>query len=64
MSGGIAYVLDLDGDFREHCNTEMADLVALDDGDEVAEVRHMIERHLCTPAVRGRSGCSATGTRW
>ncbi len=46
MSGGIAYVLDLDGDFREHCNTEMADLVALEDGDEVAEVRHMIERHL------------------
>ena len=46
MSGGIAYVLDLDGDFREHCNTEMADLVALDDGEEAAEVRHMIERHL------------------
>ena len=46
MSGGIAYVLDLDGDFREHCNTEMADLVALDEADEVAEVRQMIERHL------------------
>ena len=46
MSGGIAYVLDLDGDFREHCNTEMADLVALDDADETAEVRQMIERHL------------------
>ena len=46
MSGGIAYVLDLDGDFREHCNTEMADLVTLEDRDEIAEVRHMIERHL------------------
>ena len=46
MSGGIAYVLDLDGDFEEHCNTEMADLVTLEDRDEIAEVRHMIERHL------------------
>ena len=46
MSGGIAYVLDLDGGFRELCNTEMADLVALDDANETAEVRHMIERHL------------------
>ncbi len=46
MSGGIAYVLDLDGDFGEHCNTEMADLVTLEDRDEIAEVRHMIERHL------------------
>ena len=46
MSGGIAYVLDLDGDFREHCNTEMADLIALDDANEIAEVRQMIERHL------------------
>ena len=46
MSGGIAYVLDLDGDFRAHCNTEMADLVALEEGAEIAEVRQMIERHL------------------
>ena len=46
MSGGLAYVLDLDGDFREHCNTEMTDLVALDEADEVAEIRQMIERHL------------------
>ena len=46
MSGGIAYVLDLDGDFADHCNTEMADLVMLEDRDEIAEVRHMIERHL------------------
>ena len=41
-----AYVLDLDGDFRAHCNTEMADLVALEEGAEIAEVRQMIERHL------------------
>ena len=46
MSGGLAYVLDQDGDFRGHCNTEMADVVALEDDAEIAEVRQMIERHL------------------
>ena len=46
MSGGIAYVLDAGDDFRERCNTAMVDLVALDDADEIAEVRQMIERHL------------------
>ena len=46
MSGGLAYVLDQDGDFRSHCNTEMADVVALEDDAEIAEVRQMIERHL------------------
>jgi glutamate synthase domain-containing protein 3 len=29
MSGGIAYVLDLDGEFARHCNTAMVDLEAL-----------------------------------
>ena len=46
MSGGLAYVLDQDGDFRSHCNTEMADVVDLVDEAEIAEVRQMIERHL------------------
>ena len=46
MSGGLAYVLDQDGDFRSHCNTEMADVVTLEDDAEIAEVRQMIERHL------------------
>ncbi len=46
MSGGLAYVLDQDGDFRDHCNTEMADALPLDDVAEIAEVRQMIERHL------------------
>ena len=46
MSGGLAYVFDQEGDFRNHCNTDMADVVALDDAAEIAEVRQMIERHL------------------
>jgi glutamate synthase (NADPH) large chain len=46
MSGGIAYVLDEDGSFPPRCNKEMVDLEALEDESEIAEVRHMIERHL------------------
>ena len=51
MSGGLAYVLDQEGHFQEgpfrsHCNTEMADVLALEDEAEIAEVRQMIERHL------------------
>ncbi|MBV9848716.1 MAG: glutamate synthase subunit alpha, partial [Armatimonadetes bacterium] len=45
MSGGIAYVLDVDGDFPRRCNTQMADLEALDDLSEREEVRQMIRRH-------------------
>ena len=46
MSGGLAYVLDKEGDFRDHCNTEMADVLTLEDPAEIAEVRQMVERHL------------------
>src|SRR5438132_12318176 len=34
MSGGIAYVLDLAGDFPRRCNLQMIGLEALDDADE------------------------------
>jgi glutamate synthase (ferredoxin) len=44
MSGGIAYVLDEQGDFASRCNTEMAGLEQLDDGDQ-AIVKIMIEKH-------------------
>ncbi len=46
MSGGIAYVLDSDGRFISHCNTEMADPVPLEDPDEIAEVQAMIREHV------------------
>jgi len=45
MSGGIAYVLDLEGDFATRCNKDMVTLVKLDDPDEIAEVKKCIERH-------------------
>ena len=46
MSGGIAYVLDLAGDFRLSCNTEMADVLPLVAADDIDELRRMVERHL------------------
>ena len=45
MSGGAAYVLDVDGRFAERCNHGMVDLDALEEIDD-ALVRAMIERHV------------------
>jgi len=45
MSGGIAYIYDENGTFPIRCNKQMVDLLALDDADEIAEVRAMIEKH-------------------
>jgi len=46
MSGGIAYVLDQDGDFKRRCNLGMADLERLDQPEEIALVRDLIRRHI------------------
>jgi glutamate synthase domain-containing protein 2/glutamate synthase domain-containing protein 1/glutamate synthase domain-containing protein 3 len=47
MSGGIAYVLDEQGDFAEHrCNKEMVGLETLEDAEEIAHVRLLVENHL------------------
>ena len=45
MSGGIAFVLDLEGDFERHCNPGMVDLEALDEIEEVETVRDLLTRH-------------------
>jgi glutamate synthase (ferredoxin) len=45
MSGGVAYVLDVTGDFPSRCNKEMVELSQLTDALEIAEVRGMIDRH-------------------
>jgi glutamate synthase (NADPH/NADH) large chain len=45
MSGGVAYVLDVEGAFARHCNPEMVALSPLEDPEEVAEVRDLVERH-------------------
>jgi glutamate synthase (ferredoxin) len=45
MSGGIAYVVDEGGDFWRHCNTEMVQLTAVEDSEEIGVLREMISRH-------------------
>ncbi len=44
MSGGLAWVLD-DGGFARHCNQEMVGLGRLEDPEEIAAVKAMVERH-------------------
>ncbi|MBI4253496.1 MAG: glutamate synthase large subunit [Candidatus Rokubacteria bacterium] len=46
MSGGIAFVLDVDGDFKRRCNLGMVDLEPLDRAEEIALVRDLIGRHV------------------
>ncbi|HOW64372.1 MAG TPA: glutamate synthase large subunit [Candidatus Paceibacterota bacterium] len=56
MSGGIAYVIDDTGDFARRCNPDMVRLEKLEDPEETATVRQMIERH----AIYTRSQRAAT----
>jgi glutamate synthase (NADPH/NADH) large chain len=44
MSGGIAFVLDANGDFRGRCNLEMIELDSLD-SDDVEQVRELLRCH-------------------
>jgi glutamate synthase (ferredoxin) len=45
MSGGVAYVLDEQGDFTVNCNQKMVVLERLSDAAEIEEIRQMIHRH-------------------
>lgn len=45
MSGGIAYVLDINQDFVSKVNTEMVEISGLEDPVEIAFVRGLIEDH-------------------
>jgi glutamate synthase domain-containing protein 3 len=44
MSGGIAYVLDEEGDFSTRCNQGMVELDPMDDGD-LDRLKDLIHRH-------------------
>jgi len=46
MSGGVAYVLDADGDFARRCNKEMVDLETLVDPAEIDLVQNLIMKHV------------------
>ena len=45
MSGGIAYVLDLKGDFDYFCNMGMVELSPVGDKDDVIELQRLINNH-------------------
>jgi glutamate synthase (ferredoxin) len=45
MSGGVAYILDEQGDFATRCNTQMVGLETLTEPTEIEEVRGSIEKH-------------------
>ena len=45
MSGGIAYVLDEDGDFHIRCNPELVDLEPVQNREDIEELKSMIAKH-------------------
>ena len=44
MSGGVAYVYDEEGNFKDRCNLEMVELEKLDQ-DDLASLKNLIENH-------------------
>jgi glutamate synthase (ferredoxin) len=46
MSGGVAYVIDEAGDFAQRVNGQMVGLEKLEDDEEIAAVRGLIQQHL------------------
>jgi glutamate synthase (ferredoxin) len=55
MSGGVAYVLDLAGDFAKQANPSMVGLEKVETKAEIAELRAIIERHVdYTKSARGQ----------
>jgi glutamate synthase domain-containing protein 2/glutamate synthase domain-containing protein 1/glutamate synthase domain-containing protein 3 len=44
MSGGVAYVWDVDDDFKDHCNMSMVELDPIEEAD-LATIRDLIHRH-------------------
>ncbi len=45
MSGGIAYVLDVDGNFEYFCNKGMVELSSLGEKEDIAELQQLINNH-------------------
>jgi len=46
MSGGIAYVLDEDDDFKIHCNMGMVNLEAIESAEDVDLVKGLLTKHV------------------
>ena len=61
MSGGIAYVLDEQGDFSSRVNTQMVGVEGLIEPEEIAIVRALVAKHL---EYTGSSRARALLERW
>uniref|UniRef100_A0A1S7LR04 Glutamate synthase [NADPH] large chain n=1 Tax=Magnetococcus massalia (strain MO-1) TaxID=451514 RepID=A0A1S7LR04_MAGMO len=56
MSGGIAYVFDEDGSFKQLCNQSMVGLEEVESVDDQAKLKGMIEKHVkYTQSTVGKS---------
>jgi glutamate synthase (ferredoxin) len=56
MSGGVAFVLDLEGRFERRCNRDMVDLEPLIDSDDVDFIRAAIVKHVTYTGSRYAEG--------
>ncbi len=45
MSGGLAYVWDMDGDFKIKCNTGMVELFPVENEADIQEIKTLVENH-------------------
>jgi glutamate synthase domain-containing protein 3 len=45
MSGGTAYVWDVEGDFRSKCNLGMVELEPIQENGDMVELLELIEQH-------------------
>ena len=52
MSGGVAYVLDMDGTFERRCNLEMVDLEALVEAEDLSFVQVALMKHVTLTGSR------------
>jgi len=46
MSGGIAFVLNMDGNFDYFCNKGLVELTPLEDKNDIRDLQEMINKHL------------------
>ncbi len=61
MSGGVAYVLDEAGDFPVRVNSQMVGVERLEDAEEIAAVRALVQQHL---ELTGSTRARALLARW
>src|SRR5688572_17041569 len=61
MSGGVAYVLDVAGDFSKRCNREMVQIEPLVEKEEVQIVQRLLSRHA---EFTGSTRASAILSSW